>query len=312
MNSREISRTNDSSVVDEFSNEELGFGVIPARWKVLQIRLANWVDEQMARDRDSPADHESLRVENGPERGARLTDPAAELVQRVNCPGVSGCNELADDRTGEAVVRRARLSEGKANAFNVGDFVRETEERSTRSILLDATASPAPARQSVGDDPEVSEFGASAKASAEESSARNYRATDSSADRQHRHICRATPGPEPIFGPPGGVRIVVNRDVEVDSFRNSLAEGLVAPIDVGGVIDDRLLGVDKTGRRNSRSNDLVPGRQALNHRHDNVDDGGRISGRSRLPILRDDVAFFAYERASDLRSANVNSDRMHE
>ena len=52
--------------------------------------------------------------------------------------------------------------------------------------------------------------------------------------------------------------------------------------------------------------------QLLDHPDDQLGDRRGIAGGRGLPPLRDDLALLGHERARDLRSADVDSDGMHE
>ena len=58
--------------------------------------------------------------------------------------------------------------------------------------------------------------------------------------------------------------------------------------------------------------DIVALAQLLDHPDDELGDRRGIAGGRRLPPLRDDLALLGHERARDLRSADVDSDGMHE
>src|SRR5690606_15035371 len=76
----EVGRTHDAGVVDEFGGRELRLGVETARRQVCEVRLADGLEEQFTRGRDTAAEHEQLRVEHSAERCGGLTEPAAQLA----------------------------------------------------------------------------------------------------------------------------------------------------------------------------------------------------------------------------------------
>ena len=64
MDAGKVSSANHPGIVDKLCNHELGFWVVPACRKVLQVGLAHRRKKQLASDRNSPADDEKLRVKN--------------------------------------------------------------------------------------------------------------------------------------------------------------------------------------------------------------------------------------------------------
>ena len=106
----------------------------------------------------------------------------------------------------------------------------------------------AAARDAARHDAHVAELGAGAEPAAEESVARDDRAADARADREHHHVADEPAGAEAELRPAGGVRVVVDDDGGADAGLELLAERLVAPVDVRGVVHRRLGGVDEACR----------------------------------------------------------------
>lgn len=93
-----------------------------------------------------------------------------------------------------------------------------------------------------------------------------------------------------------------------------LAERLVAPVDVGGVVDDRLRGIDEAGRSDSDRRDIRLWQalaQVLDHLDDDVDDQLGVSGGGGAAILSEDAAELVDQGSGDLRPADVDPDRVH-
>jgi hypothetical protein len=131
-------------------------------------------------------------------------------------------------------------------------------------------------------------------------------------DREHGHVLHTSASTETVFSPASSVGIVVDRHIERNSLLQASAKWLVSPVNVRGVVHGRLLGVYETCGSDPRRDNLVARRQPLNHRNDDVGYGRGIASRSGLSILRDDFAGLRYESSSNLRSANVYTDRVHE
>jgi hypothetical protein len=157
----------------------------------------------------------------------------------------------------------------------------------------------------------VAELGAGPEPAAEEAALRDDGAADAGADGEHRHVGHRAARAETVLGPPGGVGVVVDRDRHADALGDVVLERLVAPVDVGCVVDGRLGGVDEPGCRHSRRDDLLARREPVDHADDEVDDPGRVARRGRLAVLGEDLAGLAHESARDLGSAYVYSDGMH-
>ena len=140
----------------------------------------------------------------------------------------------------------ARLGERTPDPAGIGDLVRHAQQCASGTVLLDASALPATAREPVGDHAHVAELGAGAEAAAEQSVAGHDRAADARADGEHHHVADHSAGAEAELRPAGGVGVVVDDDGLADAGLELLAERLVAPVDVRRVVDRRLGGVDET------------------------------------------------------------------
>ena len=139
------------------------------------------------------------------------------------------------------------------------------------------------------------------------------RAADAGADRQQRHVLHASADTEAVLRPPGRVRVVVDGDRQArESFAQMLAHRFAAPVDVGRVIDDRLRGIDETGGRDARRDDVFPLGELADDLDDMVDERVAIPRRSGAPELADDLALRGHKGPGDLRSADVDSDGMHD
>lgn len=121
-----------------------------------------------------------------------------------------------------------------------------------------------------------------------------------------------TSRPKPKLSPSRSIRVVVNGYVEVESLSKSLTKRFVSPVDVGRVVHRRLSGIDESRRGNTGGDDLLAVTQLLDHANHEVGDGSGVTRRGGLTKLRDDFSLIADERASDLRSADVYSDGVHE
>ena len=157
----------------------------------------------------------------------------------------------------------------------------------------------------------MAELGAGAEAASEEPVARDDRAADAGADGEHHHVADEPAGAEPELRPARGVRIVVDDDRRADAGLELLAEGLVAPVDVGGVVDGRLRGVDEAGRGDAHGRGQPVGGQRLDHRDDRVLEELRIPCGRRHAFAAHDRAELVDDRTGDLRSADVDTDRVH-
>ncbi len=129
MDARQVRRPNHSGVIDQFCNDKFGLGVIPPCRQVATIRLTNRLEQQLSRDRYSPAEHEQFRVEHRTQRGTGLSEPITELIQRVNRAKIFSANELRDEFSGEPVVGLTRLSECEADATDIRDLVGHPQKR---------------------------------------------------------------------------------------------------------------------------------------------------------------------------------------
>ncbi len=206
-----------------------------------------------------------------------------------------------------------RLGQCDADAAGVGDVVRHALEGTAGAVLLDAATGATAARQPVRDDAQVADLAAGAEATAEQAVLGDDRAADPGADRQHGHVGHQTPGTEAELGPPGGVGVVVDGDVQVaEALLQLLPQGLVPPADVRRVVDDRLRGVDEARGGDADRADVVRGAQSRDHRDDVVQHGVRVRSVRGDAVLGDDLAQFRDDRSRDLGAPDVDSDGVHE
>src|SRR5690606_33892797 len=187
-------------------------------------------------------------------------------------------DQLVDVVPGELAVCGARGREGLPDAPLVGDLVGEAQQGAPRSVLLDAAALTAAARQAARHDAHVADLGARAEAAAEQAATRDDRAAHARADREQRHVAAPAAGPEAVLGPAGGVGVVVDRDVEPGQQLGQIRpERFAAPRDVRRVVDGRLCGVDETGGGDTETGDLTARTQVLDDLDDGADDLGTVT-----------------------------------
>ncbi len=282
------------------------------RWQVRQERFPYRVEEEIPGDRHTPAEDENLGVENRREARTGSAEPAAEFAQCLHGAGVTRGDEGADLVAREDSRLGARVCEGQADAADVRNGIRHPQQGTSGPVLLDASTRATSARQPVGNDPEMPDLGSRTEAAAKQPVLCHDCAADAGANGEHRHVAVQPTGAEPEFCPSRGIGIVVDRDVDIQSFEQSCAEGFVAPADVGCVVDSRLGSIDEACRGNTGGNNLTAGGQALDHVDDGVHNRGRIA-RGRWPtFLDEDLAFIGHDGSGDLRSTNVDSDGMHD
>ena len=224
--------------------------------------------------------------------------------------GVAGRDELAQELAGEAVVAVAHVGEGLADAAGRGELVGEAQQGAAGAVLLDAAASTASARQTVGDDAHVADLGAGAEAAAQQAVADDDGAADAGSDGERHHVGVQASGAVAELGPAGGIGIVLDEHREVEARLELLAQRLVAPVDVRRVVDGRLGGVDEAGGGDAGCCHLLAIRQHPDHLDDGVLEGCRV-GRGRHPLRAHDGAELVDECTGDLGAADVDSDCLH-
>jgi hypothetical protein len=158
----------------------------------------------------------------------------------------------------------------------------------------------------------VAELGTGAEPATEQRAARDDRAADTRADREHGHVANVAAGTELELGPSSRIGVVVDRDVEVEGRPQPLAQRLVAPADVRRVVHGRLVGVDEAGCRHARRRDRAAVSELADHLDDRFDDGVGVARLGRDAVLGDDEPSLVDHRTCDLGSADVDPDRVHE
>ena len=312
MNTSEIGSTHDSGMVDKLGNNELWLRVVAPRRQVRPICLAHGVEQQVARDRDSAAEHEELGVKYRAQTRTRLPEPGAQLTQGMKRARIVVGEQPGKNATGEAARALALECERKSDTACVGDFISHPQQRAARAVLLNTAACATAAWQPIRHDTHMAEFTRSAEPAPQQSICGDDGAADTSTDSQHGHVVNIARGTEPKFGPARGVCIIVDRDVNVESFAQAITKGFVSPVDVGCVVDGRLGGIDETSRRNSRRDHLMAISQLFDHGHDEVGNSGGITRGRRLAEFSEDVSLIAHEGSGDFRSADIDSDGVHE
>ena len=194
------------------------------------------------------------------------------------------------------------------DAADIRNRIGHAQQGATRPVLFDAPAGTASAGQSIGHDTHVPELGARAEPTTKQAITGHNCSPHPGADGQHGHVTDQAPRPESELRPPSRVRIIVDRDVQVESVEQTLAQGFFPPRDVRRVVHHRLSGIDETGCRDPRSVDLSPRAKPLDHRDDLIDDRVRVAGIRRHAIFGEDVADLVDHGARDLRAADVDPD----
>src|SRR5689334_5734450 len=100
-------------VIDQLGGRELRLRVETTRRQMGEVCLADRIEEQLSRGRDTAAEHEHLRVEDRAQGGCRLTEPSAELPQREERARVLRDDEVVD----EVAVELAMLRPGRRESL---------------------------------------------------------------------------------------------------------------------------------------------------------------------------------------------------
>lgn len=155
-----------TGIVDQLSDGELRLRMIPPRGQVGEICFPDRIQEGISRDSHSAAEHEELRIQYRTERSTRLPQPAPEFSKSLKRSSIFCHDQTGYIVAGERPALLTRLREPEPDASDVSDLARHTQERTTRTVLLDAAACAATARQATGNDPHVAELCPSAKSTA--------------------------------------------------------------------------------------------------------------------------------------------------
>jgi hypothetical protein len=312
VNAREVRCANNSGIIYEFGNHEFGLRVIPARRQMLAVRIANRTEKQLPGNGNSATEYEEFGVKHSTQTRTRLAQPVPEFLKRVHGSWITGRDEISHDCTVEFAVLASRIGECETDSSNVGDAIRHSQQCPAGAVLFNTTAGTASAREAVGNDTQMPELSASTESASEEIAARDDRPAYSGADGEHRHVANRASGAEPVFRPSGRVRVVVDRDVEIEALEQVLAKWLIAPADVGRVVHRRLLHIDETGRRDPGGHDLATARQALDHLDDRVDYRDGVSGLGGHSLLGKNLAGLRDDRTGDLGSPDVYTNGVHD
>ena len=177
------------------------------------------------------------------------------------------------------------------------------------AVLLPAAPVPAPAQPPVGDYPDVPGLAGDPPPSAVELAADEDGRADTGAQRHQHHVAVPARGPEPGFGPGGGVRVVLHHDLAAETLLDPLLQRLVAPGEVRREQHGRPGAVDEPGRAQPDRRDPVAGREELGHRVGDRLLGPRRAGRrGRSLQFGDDPAVFVDNPRRDFRATDINAD----
>jgi hypothetical protein len=312
VDSGEVGGADDSGVVYELGDGELRLWVKATSRQMRKERFANGLEQDIACHRDSPAEYKHLGIEHGGEARTGRAEPSTEFAQRLERSRIAGRDEFAHLATRELARDLARVGEPKPDATDVGNGVGHPEQGASRSVLLDAAAGTATAREAIRHNTQMTDLCPGTESSAEQAILCDDRTPNAGAEREHRHVAVEAASPVAEFGPPRGVGVVVDRDVDLESVEQALPKRFVSPVDIGRVVHRGLRGVDEAGRGDPCGDNVPPRGEPADHLDDRVDDGIRIAGRSRTALLLQDYALVVDNRSRDLRSADVYPDRLHE
>ena len=127
---------------------------------------------------------------------------------------------------------------------------------------------------------------------------------------EHDHVVDVGAAAEAILRPPRGVRVVLDRDGRLEPRFQLLLERLVVPVDVRRVDDDGTVAVDEPCGGHTHRGDFVRVGEVADHVDHGIFECLRIDRRLDAELL-DDVPFVVHHTASDLGSADVDSDLEH-
>ena len=274
--------------------------------------------QQLAGVGHPAADDEDARVQDGGKVGQPLAEPAADLleaVQRSRVPLPGGLGDL--DRLDALGPTPAELEQPLAvAALHIGDLARLVQQRAPGDVLLPAAVLAAAAASAALADLHVTELRPDPPAAAVEVAVEHDAAPDAGADGDHDQVGLAPAGAEAVLRPGRGVGVVLHHDRKPRPGGDRVAQGLVAPGQVGRDQDGGPVGGDEAGRAHADGLDaLLPGRfpgaELAHALGDHVLDVARGGRRGRVPGAGQDGAPLVHESRRDLGPADVDADGEH-
>ncbi len=158
----------------------------------------------------------------------------------------------------------------------------------------------------------MAQFGTCAESTAKQRTPAYDGPADTRTHREHGHIVHEAPRAEPELGPPRGVCIVVDRDVDRHTFAESLTQRLVSPTDVGRVVDGRLRDVDESGCSDAGCRHVPALGETFDHVDNRVDDRLRITCLGCNAIFRNNFTQLGNHSTGDFCSPDVDTYGLHE
>ena len=122
----------------------------------------------------------------------------------------------------------------------------------------------------------MSNFGPGTKTATEELTIDNDGTAHPRSNGQHGHVGDVAPGAETEFGPPCGVGVIFYDDRQRNTAFEFFTKGLIAPRNVGRVIDHGLVGINESSGGDPGSDNSAPPRQLLDQVNHRVNHGLRV------------------------------------
>src|SRR6185369_1740735 len=136
-------------------------------------------------------------------------------------------------------------------------------------------------------DRRMPDFAGDVRRAVKELAVEDQPATDAGADRDPDHVRRAFRGALPPFADGGAVGVIVERRGKIQPLADAVAQGEVAPAEVGGNDDETLVAIQWTGGSDADANEVAPVGARLrdgveNDAFDQADDSVRDTFRAQL------------------------------
>src|SRR5690606_17876595 len=195
------------------------------------------------------ADGNDARAAGGAALLNAAAAPRADVLQQLDAHGVALARQFGDHRAGDVGdvaldVLDDPVGDGRVGG---GQLACLADQGVAGAVLLPAAAVAAGAAVAARDDLHVAELAGHAVLAALDLSVLEDRAADAGAQGDHHEVVLAASCAEAPLGPGGGVGVVVDEDRDGETARETVAQRLVAPGQVGGEQHAVAVGVDPAG-----------------------------------------------------------------
>ncbi len=275
--------------------------------------VAGGVDQEVVGGADTASDDEAGGVERGGQVGDADAEPLADVLEEFDAHRIALAGQFGDEGPGDVgdVPLHPVQQVVRHRGVGGGQFPGLADQGVAGAVLLPAAAVAAGAAVARGDHLHVAELTGHPVLAALDPAVLQDRAADARTEGDHDEVVLAPARSEAPLRPGGGVGVVVDHDGDDEAGGEGVAQGLVAPGQMGGEQHLGAVGVHPARRADADGVDVVPVGEVQDQFDDGVlDDLGALGLVGRLGAhLLQDGAVRVDDARHHLGAADVDPDR---